>query len=62
MRGDSLDGLSAQECRMSIWCLPIEQSPHTTKCEICGREIEQLHSFGRICRSCLVYTPEKQAA
>lgn len=50
---------------MSIWCLPIEQSPHTTKCEICGREIEQLHSFGRltrICRSCLVYTPEKQAA
>jgi len=50
---------------MSVWCLPIQQSPQTTKCEICGREIEQLNRSGRlarICRSCLTRTPEKRAA
>ncbi|HEY5160321.1 MAG TPA: hypothetical protein VII83_04535 [Gaiellaceae bacterium] len=50
---------------MSIWCLPIQQSPQTTKCEICGREIRQLSGSGRfkrICRSCLANTSQKRAA
>jgi hypothetical protein len=50
---------------MSIWCFPIEPSPQATKCELCGRAIEQPGSLGRlarICRSCLSKTPEKQAA
>jgi ribosome-binding protein aMBF1 (putative translation factor) len=50
---------------MSIWYLSIEQHLHAAKCEICGREIEQLSRtgrFARICRSCLIRTPEKRAA
>jgi hypothetical protein len=50
---------------MSIWCLPIEQRVQTTKCEICGCELEQLSRssrFARICRACLARTPEKRAA
>jgi len=63
--GESLAGISPQAGRMSVWCLPIQQSPQTTKCEICGREIEQLNRSGRlarVCRSCLTRTPEKRAA
>jgi hypothetical protein len=49
---------------MNVWCLPI-RDPQRTRCEICGREVEQLARSGRlrrICRSCLTRTPEKRAA
>jgi len=64
VRGESLDGISAQDGRMNSCCLPL-RVPQAMKCEICGREVEQLNRSGRltrICRSCLTHTPEKRAA
>lgn len=66
VRNDPLDGASAPERSMSVWCLPIELHPQAVKCKICGREVEQQLSrsgrFEQICRSCLVHVPEKPAA
>ena len=65
VRSNPLDGVPTREGRMSVWCLPIELRPLAVKCQICGREIEQLNRSSRlaqICRSCLAHTPEKRAA